>query len=199
METDLARVVGGLQNSVGGEKQWKWKGRGKRMPQWPVRILRGDWATRGARYKHGFIWFKKKYISASDSSSPDCNGLNECGARDASGRRRNVRFLVCVIRTLGSWVSFNCHPELRSLPENEESYWFPSGHTIYFLVLINLICIFILCHSCVQASAAFTRRFQVGLQLNMWPELQGVSYKNCLIYCTVSAQCAVRLGESPHL
>lgn len=65
---------------------------------------------------------KKKYIIASDSSSPDCNGVNECGARDASGRRRNVRFLVCVIRTLGSWVSFNCHPELRSLPENEESY-----------------------------------------------------------------------------
>lgn len=176
METDLAGAVCGLQNSVGGEKQWKWSGRGKRITQGPVRILHGDWAMHGARYKQGFIWFfSKKYINASDSSRPDCDELNERGARDASGRRRNVRFLVCLIRTLGSWVSFNCHPKLRSLPENEESYWFPSGHTIYFLVLISLICIFILCHCCVQASAAFSCRFQVGLQLNMWPELQEVS------------------------
>lgn len=94
---------------------------------------------------------------------------------------RYVKFLVCVIRALGSWVSFNCHPTLPILPKNEESYWFPSGHTIYFLVLTSRMCIFSLCHCCVQAKAAFICRFQVGVQLNMWIELQGVNCKTALL------------------
>lgn len=28
---------------------------------------------------------------------------------------------LCVIRTLGSWGSFNCHPKLLILPKNVES------------------------------------------------------------------------------
>lgn len=172
---------------------------------WPPQSIcraSGGFLTGGAGCKQGFIWefCVKIYISASNSRS-DCNELNECGTSNVSGRRWNVGFLVCVIRTLGSWVSFNCHPKLLILPKNEdceESYWFPSGQTIYFLVLISLMCIFIPCHCCDQAKAAFIGRFQVGFQLNMWLELQGVNGKNWLTHCTGSAQCAVSF-ENLHL
>lgn len=154
---------------------------------WPPQSIckaSGGFLTGGAGCKQGFIWefCVKMYISASNRRS-DCNEFNECGTRDVSGRRQNVGFLVCIISTLGSWVSFNCHPKLLILPENEEceeSYWFPSGQTIYFLVLISLMCIFIACHCCDQAKAAFIGRFQAGFQLNMWLELQGVNGKNWL-------------------
>lgn len=172
---------------------------------WPPQIIcraLGGFLAGGAWYKQGFIWeyCVKIYISASNSRS-DCNELNEWGTSDVSGRRRNVGFLVCVIRTLGSWVSFNCHPKLLILPNNEdceESYWFPSGQTIYSLVLISLMCIFIPCHRCDQAKAAFIGRFQVGFQLNMWLELQGVNGKNWLSHHTGSAQYAVSF-ENLHL
>lgn len=59
------------------------------------------------------------------------------------------------------------------------------------------MCIFILCHCCVQAKAAFIGRFQVGFQLNMWLELQGVNGKNWLTYHTGGAQCAVSFEKSP--
>lgn len=89
---------------------------------WSICGALGGLLTGGARCKQGFgVFLLKKSISASNSRRPDCNELNECGARDVSGRRRNVGFLVCVIRTLGSWVSFNCHPKLPILPKNEES------------------------------------------------------------------------------
>lgn len=154
---------------------------------WPPQSIckaSGRFLTGGAGCKQGFIWefCVKMYISASNRRS-GCNEFNECGTRDVSGRRQNAGFLVCIISTLGSWVSFNCHPKLLILPENEEceeSYWFPSGQTIYFLVLISLMCIFIACHGCDQAKAAFIGRFQVGFQLNMWLELQSVNGKNRL-------------------
>lgn len=145
----------------------------RRIPHW--------WGWVQARIYLGVLYI---YISASNSRS-DCNELNECGTRDVSGRRQNVGFLLCIIRTLGSWVSFNCHPKLLILPKNEEceeSYWFPSGQTIYFLVLISLMCVFIPCHCCDQAKAAFIGRFQVGFQLNMWLELQSVNGKNWLTH-----------------
>jgi len=126
----------GLRNSVGGETQSEVE-EGRHFlegscenpcaAQGLVAIVEHPWGfgrmahwwSQGQASIWGFLL--KKYISASKSRRPDCNELNECGARGVSGSRRNVGFCVCAIRTLGSWASFNCHLKLPILPKNEGS------------------------------------------------------------------------------